>query len=330
MVRVSLVVPTYNRAAQLAGSLPSFVEQTLPASDYEILVVDNNSKDAAGAAVQAVLGASGRSWRLLSEPRQGLHHARNKGLLEAAGDVVVFGDDDIVAGRDWLESILSEFDANVRAGVVGGRVVPLWAEPPPDWVYDYGTEKTHGVFAYVDHGPERQVLADGYVMGCNFAIRRELALRIGGSCPDTFPRHLKHLSGLGEYAMIDAVRGLGHEVVYLPGACVGHRVEPSRATLDYFIDRYERWAAEEVNGAFRNLGRWRASWRILGSLPRGLLSAYLGGRGKRNTGYFRAIQKRRVAYMAAQTLRLLMDPSLYRYVARENHLEGSDAADRRA
>lgn len=45
------------------------------------------------------------STRSFFEPRQGLHFARNKGIAEARGDTVVFGDDDITADKEWLERL---------------------------------------------------------------------------------------------------------------------------------------------------------------------------------------------------------------------------------
>jgi len=320
MVRVSLIVPTYNRAKYLIKSIPSFLDQTLPVSEYEILVIDNNSSDNTKEVTNSLLDLAKCSWRYIFEQRQGLHYARNRGILEALGDIVVFGDDDIIADKDWLETILHEFDNNKQAGIVGGKVVPLWDKQPPDWIYDYGTDKIHGVFAYLDHGPERLVLQDDYVIGCNFAIRRDLAIHIGGSYPDTFPIHLKHLSGIGEYGMIANARKLKHQIVYLPEAWVYHFAESSRATLEYFVDRHERWAVEEVYYYFRNYGIVGAIMRLSRSIIAQLLSIYLFNRQKRNIKYYRIIQKRNVISKVLQTLRVISDQSLYVHITKKSHL----------
>ncbi len=321
MVRVSLIVPTYNRANYLLKSIPSFLDQTLPASMYEILVIDNNSSDNTKEVTNSLLDSAECSWRYIFEQRQGLHYARNRGILEARGDIVVFGDDDIIADKIWLDSILHEFDNNKQAGIVGGKVIPLWDKPPPEWIYDYGTDKIHGVFAYLDHGHERLVLQNGHVNGCNFAIRKDIAIQIGGSPPDTFPKHLKHLSGRGESAMIENVKKLDYQIVYLPDAIVYHCADSSRATLEYFVDRYERWAVEDVNHCFRTFGKVNATIRTIKPIPEQLLSIYLFNGKKRNNKYFRTIHKRYLLHKVIQTLKVITNKSLYNYITQKNYLQ---------
>ena len=72
MVRISLIVPTYNRACFLLKSIPSFLNQTLPSSMYEILVIDNNSSDNTREVVDSLLNSAECSWRYVFEQRQGL------------------------------------------------------------------------------------------------------------------------------------------------------------------------------------------------------------------------------------------------------------------
>jgi len=245
-VSLSLIVPTYNRAAQLYKSIPTFLSQDLSPNQYEIIVVDNNSTDDTPEVVRKLFVDARCQCTYVHEPNQGLHHARNRGIKEAVGDIAVFGDDDILATSGWLSALAREFSENPNTGVAGRRIRPEWDEEPPEWVFDYGSSGFHGVFAFLDLGDDRLILKDGSVFGCNFAVRKDLVVKTGGSYPDTFPRRLRHLSGTGEYAIADNVRREGFEVVYLPGADVFHLAERSRATLEYFIDRHERWAVENI------------------------------------------------------------------------------------
>lgn len=195
MVDLSLIVPTYNRANYLTKALKTFASQSLDNHRYEIIIIDNNSTDQTRKIFdEAVKGNPGNHWKYFLETKQGLHHARNRGILEAQGDIVVFGDDDIEASSSWLEKIFDAFKDDETIGIVGGRIYPRWDAEPPAWILDYGTKKTHPVFAYLDYGNDALILDDAqYVYGCNFAIRRDLAIKTGGSFPDVFPRTLRHL-----------------------------------------------------------------------------------------------------------------------------------------
>ena len=320
MVRLSLIVPTHNRAKLLAESLASFRDQSLSPECYEILVVDNNSTDDTRDVPGVVLRSTNCRWRYMFEPRQGLHCARNKGILEAAGEVVVFGDDDIVAEPTWLEKLLQTFDADASVGVVGGRVKPLWDAPPPSWIYDYGTERVHPVFAYLDYGEEPLELRTEYVFGCNFAIRRNLAIELGGSFPDTFPKKLRHLSGAGENALVDGVRGLHYKVVYSPAAIVYHHAEVQRASLEYFVERHRRWAIEEVFDQVRSRGRFRAAADLIAGALKRVVRAPAVCTGKRKPIYCLTVENASAWQTMCQAARVLVDRSLYEHITRESYL----------
>jgi glycosyltransferase involved in cell wall biosynthesis len=319
-VSLSLIVPTVNRAGLLAESLRSFRNQSLHPSRYEIVVVDNNSTDNTRAVVSSVLQDVTCRWRYVFEPHLGLHWARNRGILEASGEVVVFGDDDIVAEPTWLEHLAGEFDADTSVGVVGGRVKPLWDETPPAWIYDYGDERVHPVFAYLDYGDRRLELISEYVFGCNFAIRRNLAIEVGGSFPDTFPRHLRHLSGTGENAMIDRARELRYKVLYSPAALVHHHADAQRANLRYFVERYRRWAIEDVFDQFRRRPKARAVAHVTAGAVKRLLRAPATCARKRKPMYCLAIENAASLQMMRQVVRVLVDPSLYEHITRKSYL----------
>jgi glycosyltransferase involved in cell wall biosynthesis len=329
-VRLSLIVPTYNRSEYLKKSLPSFLQQSLQSDLYELIVVDNNSNDDTKSVVTQCLASAQCTWRYVFEGQQGLHHARNKGIAEANGDILVFGDDDIIASEQWLESILKEFDCDSRVVIVGGKILPKWDQEPPKWIYDYGTSKTHSLFAYLDYGEERFFLLNEYVFGCNFAITREFAYKIGGSAPDTFPGSLKHLSGSGECAMIDKVRSLGGLVLYCPDAVVMHSACAARATVEYFVDRYERLAVERVFDCFNKMPKSMAARSIVKEVLYTLKNVYhlqinkIIGRKvahKINLNYYIRIHKKMANKMLVQLARVLVDKSLYKYIIQNNYLK---------
>ena len=81
-----------------------------PGRTWEVIVVDNNSKD----HTKAVVEEAQRAWPLLRyefEGAQGLSHARNHGIACARGDVILFTDDDVLPEPDWLETTLAGLES---------------------------------------------------------------------------------------------------------------------------------------------------------------------------------------------------------------------------
>jgi glycosyltransferase involved in cell wall biosynthesis len=129
--RVSVVVPTYNRCASLQRLLLSLANQTLQAKGFEVLVVDDGSSDRTPEVLRALTVPY--SLRSLRQTNQGPGAARNLGVKEARGELIVFLDDDTVPMADLLEQHLRVHDSNPDAVVIGPMVAPpRWERPA--WV----------------------------------------------------------------------------------------------------------------------------------------------------------------------------------------------------
>src|SRR5215207_383576 len=94
-IKVTIAIPTYNRADFLRQTLAGIATQQFPREHFEVLVIDNNSRDHTRAVV-AEFATGHPAPRYIRETAQGLDHARNRAILEARGDVILFGDDDIL------------------------------------------------------------------------------------------------------------------------------------------------------------------------------------------------------------------------------------------
>lgn len=106
MIRISLVIPTHNRAAQLVAALESVVRQDLPRDEWECVVVSNNSTDDTEARFAAFAAAHpGCGLRLVAEEGPGVSYARNRGLREAQAPLVAFIDDDERVNEGFLRAI---------------------------------------------------------------------------------------------------------------------------------------------------------------------------------------------------------------------------------
>lgn len=98
---ISVIIPTYNRAKILKECLHALFRQDLPEKDYEIIVVDDGSKDETKVVV-ASLKKKHQNLTYLSQQNQGQGIARNHGVQKAKGEIVVFIGDDIIVTADFL------------------------------------------------------------------------------------------------------------------------------------------------------------------------------------------------------------------------------------
>jgi GT2 family glycosyltransferase len=105
-------------AATLGGSLAALGAQEFPIDAYEVLVVDNGSRDDSRTV------AARFPVRLIEEPRRGAAAARNRGIEAAAAQIVAFTDADCVPSRTWLRD-LDEGFADGETTVVAGALFPL-------------------------------------------------------------------------------------------------------------------------------------------------------------------------------------------------------------
>ena len=332
-VKISVIIPTWNRSFYLKKAINSFLEQTFSQKFYEIIVVDNNCTDDTKQIVQDMSINKEVNVKYFFQKAQGLHHATNLGICKSKGEIIVFGDDDIIVEKNFLEKIYNTFQNDKTIGIVGGKIIPIWDETPPQWIYDYGSNKIHSVFAYLDYGNNYKILDKEYVFGCNFSIKKEVAINIGGRPPDTFPKHLKHLSGGGEAMMVNYVRNLGLTVIYQPEAVVYHHASVKRATIEYFIDRYERFSVEQVYHHFRFLKKEEAIKNILLLIVikiKNILNYKYSKffkiknnvyANKINPDYFALVEKYQALMLIKQMSRVLIDKSLYETIKKVSYLD---------
>jgi glycosyltransferase involved in cell wall biosynthesis len=162
---ISVVVCTYNRAELLVDALQSLCEQTLDSSEYEVIIVDNNSTDGTRAVAERFAANYGNV-RYCLEPRQNLSYARNRGWQEARGDYVGYIDDDGRAPAQWL-AVAKGIIKEIAPAVFGGPFYPFYNTPKPRWFKDtYGSH---------EHGNRARALGEReYLDGLNMFLRRTL------------------------------------------------------------------------------------------------------------------------------------------------------------
>lgn len=225
---VTVAICTYNRSRWLRETLASVTRQDYPAPCWEILVIDNNSRDDTRAVVEE-FAAAPKAPRYVFEPRQGLSVARNRACscVAEACAIVAFLDDDVLLEKDWLRCLVKAFAAGAtdRVGAVGGEVVPVFPEGLPRWL-----ERQWEPLNYrTDLGRlENHQLP----MGANLAILRDLFQRIGPFRTD-LGRHGHQLGGTEDHEFARRLRASGYTIWYNPEAKVYHQIPASRLTFRY-------------------------------------------------------------------------------------------------
>ena len=232
----SVVVCTRNRAPLLRLAVGSVGDQSYPRDRLEILVVDNASADATRKTVEESKRGLAFPLHYHLEPRLGLSHARNAGLKEARGEIVLFLDDDAVARQSrWASTLVSVFE-DPRVAAAGGDVEPIWPTPEgrPSWLPDALMSPLTGLSVGSDH--VTRLRYPRYPCGGNFAVRRRLALEVGG-----FAAHLGRrgdsLLGGEESELFLRLERRGLDMVYVPGAAVEHRMHAERLTSRWLEHR---------------------------------------------------------------------------------------------
>jgi len=233
MSNISVVIPTFKREQSLAVTLESLREQTC--RDFELLVVDNAATPAAENVVKAFARTAPFAVRYLPWPRGGLAGARNNGVANASGNIVVFTDDDVCPCLRWIESYARAFDAHPEMAACGGRIEPLWETPPPDWLLDYiGGQPFFGPYALMDQGPMFLMGKDVWFFGANMALRAEIFTWTGFHPEIQDGRTI----GDGEAGLNEDLSRAGLSIGYAPEAAVRHRIGIERMTPEYI----RRWA----------------------------------------------------------------------------------------
>jgi glucosyl-dolichyl phosphate glucuronosyltransferase len=237
---LSVIVPTRNRSDWLELALRSLARQTLPPSNFEIIVVDNGSRDRTRGVVAEFERTFG-GIRYLYDPFPGLHVGRHRGFREANGDVLVFVDDDIEAFPTLLSSIKVAFE-DPKTVLVGGKCLPKHEGQLPEWLNamwspnPYG-ERILGYLSLIDLGELPKPVDPLFILGCNFSIRRSALVEAGGFHPDGFPEQLSRFRGDGETYVSRYIAAKGYKAFYHPEASVYHHVPESRMTIEYLCRR---------------------------------------------------------------------------------------------
>lgn len=232
MIRLSLIIATYNRAEQLMVTLDSVARQTLSADRWECIVVDNNSKDDTRQRVK-VFAAEHPQLNIVYhlEQNQGLSYARNAGIAKAQGDIIAFVDDDERIVPEFVEAYVELFDSKADAMSAGGKIVAEYPTGRPEWMSHY-TEQP--IANPMDFGSEVKLFPKRRIPGGgNMAMRRSVFEEVG-VFNTNLGRTGGRLIGGEESELFERMAKRGMACYYVPRAVMYHIIPESKLQPDYF------------------------------------------------------------------------------------------------
>lgn len=134
-MKVSVIICTYQPPEEAyRRTLAALSAQKLDRSEWELIIVDNNSP--APSRCHEQFSAS-LSPRLFREMQPGQANARRLGLGHARGDLIVFVDQDNVLNPDYLSQVVSLFVRHPEVGLAGGKSLPEFELPPSPWTREF-------------------------------------------------------------------------------------------------------------------------------------------------------------------------------------------------
>ncbi len=231
---VTVAICTYNRSGYLPALVKALRSQSCPI-DFDILFINNNSKDETLDVLEKFADQPGAPVRVVSEPRQGIVHARNRAVAEClASDFMLVMDDDELPAPTWVAAAYEALKDG-EADCVGGRVdVCFDRHPRPTWLGD----ELLGFLAETDYGDQAFTVTDDStpLWTANIAYNMRIFREDPGLRFDA--RYNREGDGVGggeDVLMFNSLLERGCTVKYEPAMVVQHHVEPWRLKRRYFL-----------------------------------------------------------------------------------------------
>jgi len=230
---LTAIICTYNRAKYIGPLLESIAANDLAKSAYEIVLVDNNCTDNTREVCEAFAKKhKDVNFRYVIEPEQGLSAARNKGIKEAKGDLIVYVDDDALVDTWYLRTIAEYMSSHSEISAVGGPIIPMYEDAEePQWMTRFTKELLCGYLYFGDD--ERPFPGERYPGGGNAAYRAAVFEKVG-LFNTALGRKGGGLMGSEEKDIFDKMRAQGMRFMYLPKMILHHIIPQKKLERDYF------------------------------------------------------------------------------------------------
>jgi glycosyltransferase involved in cell wall biosynthesis len=261
---VSIVICSHNRSVDVSECVEALMPQIR--AEAEVILVDSAS-DPKNEAEMAKLAMLYPAVNLTRVGQPGLSLARNRGVHLAAGDWVVFLDDDAVPFPDWLDKLLATVTAaSLTQAVIGGGIYPRW----PANMNGEHLGKRWKMFLSLAEADRPGSVTEGYtVNGANYAIRRSVLLDIGGFSEKLGRVGSSLISG-DDCLVTNRVLDAGLGASFDPAFKVYHKISRERLKISWILRRTFWEGISEIR-IFRSrdlpLPRHLRPIKLLASLP---------------------------------------------------------------
>lgn len=239
---ISVVIPTHNRSQSLKRAINSILDDTIK-SEYEIVVVDNNSKD----DTKDVVAIYESKVKYYFEPNTSFTRARHTGAINATGDILLYIDDDVIVIPGSIDNVVKLFNKYSNCGVIAAKILPQYEKEPPEWCI--ACEKTFNgwslynpsIYPNLKQGFQEVNWAAGPMM----AISKKVYDLVGGFPPDTLGIETndgkcafnKLYVGPGDYGLCINAQKKDYKVYYAPDVSCYHVIPAIRFTIAFWISR---------------------------------------------------------------------------------------------
>ncbi len=250
-MQVSVLTCTHNpRPEYLQRTLAALRAQTLPATDWELIVVDNASTPPISAQIKLDWQLNGR---IVVEPTLGLTPARLRAIREAKSDLLVFVDDDNVLAQDFLAEAVRLAAAKPFLGAFGCSIRAVYEKEPAGELREWVSLLTVGEFTEERWsnlgvlGGEVLTLPSGAGLVIRTNVAKEYA-RLTANDPlrASLDRRGADLTGSGDRDLAAMSRRLGLGAGKFPSLKIDHLIPAGRVEVGYLVRLAEATAYGEV------------------------------------------------------------------------------------
>jgi glucosyl-dolichyl phosphate glucuronosyltransferase len=247
-MNITVILCTYNRCQSLAKALASVARSVMPESvDWDVLVVDNNSKDQTRKVVEEFRSQFSARFSYLFEPQPGKSFALNSGIRNAKADVLAFIDDDVEVEAQWLHNLTKSLHGGPWSGA-GGRILPETGFKPPRWM-EMNDHYALAPLAIFDRGSAAGELLEA-PFGTNMAFRSEMFSKHGGFRTDLGPLPNSDIRHNEDSEFGSRLLAGGERFWYEPSAVVYHAMPAERIRQEHFL----AWWFDKARADFRQDG----------------------------------------------------------------------------
>jgi len=330
MMKVSIIIPTFNRGKYIGITIQSFLELNYPKENFEIIVANNNSTDNTEEVINQYINNSfGVKLHYVFETRQGVHYARNTAARMAKFELLYFTDDDMIADNELLNEIVKPFQFDNRVAITTGKVLPKWEEKPPKWILKHCNNHLLSLLnPNYDFVIARRL---DYLYSCHLAIKKSVFFEVEGFNPEYTKN--KYM-GDGETGLNIKTKDLGYKFGFNGQSLIYHIIPKSRFTQKYLNNRLANAGRAHSYSAFKAIPNKiyllkRIAKNLLFHLPFEIVKSLLKPIAVRDFSLYRFFIATFYYYFGSISfeIEILINPRLKKFVLKQDWLTNDTEFD---